>query len=128
MNANNFDLRGQLGRLLTGALSLDAFRQWFAKALWAAESDADDDTLNLAYLVENPIAELSGCHITEEQLIDAFRKDFEREYGMRPNGNLFSAGFRSRITITTGTMSKVIRLPIFVDEQSAGQRSVVVSA
>jgi hypothetical protein len=74
MNADDLDLRGQLGNLLAGELSLDAFRHWFASALWMAESDADEETLNFAYLVENHLAEFSGGHISENQLIDVLRR------------------------------------------------------
>jgi hypothetical protein len=76
MNADDFDLRGQLGKVLVGELSLDAFRHWFASALWTAESDANEETLKLAYLVENHLAELSGGHISETRLLEVLRQAY----------------------------------------------------
>jgi len=76
MNADDFDLRGQLGKVLAGELPLDAFRQWFASALWIAESEADEETLKFAYLVENHLAEFSGGHISEERLLDVLRQAY----------------------------------------------------
>jgi hypothetical protein len=81
MNADDFDLRGQLGKVLAGELSLDAFRQWFASALWIAESDADEETLNFALLVENHLAEFTGGHISEERLLDVMRQAYAERDG-----------------------------------------------
>jgi hypothetical protein len=76
MNADDFDLRGQLGKVLAGELPLDAFRHWFASALWRAESEADEETLKFVYLVENHLAELSGGHISETRLLEVLRQAY----------------------------------------------------
>lgn len=69
------DLLTHLGKLLRGERSLAAFRQWFANALWDREWSDDDDTLDFAYLVENRLAEYSGEHVSEDQLLHALRDD-----------------------------------------------------
>lgn len=62
------DLLPYLTRLLNGSLALDDFRHWFANALWDIESDGDPATIDLAYLVENRLAEFSGGHFDEARL------------------------------------------------------------
>lgn len=69
------DLLAHLGKLLRDELPLASFRQWFANALWEWEWADDDDTLDLAYLVENRLAEYSGEHISESELRQALRDD-----------------------------------------------------
>lgn len=65
------ELERQLGRLLHGGADPNTFRRWFASALWEAEGSADRDTLDLAYEIENIIAERSGAHISDAEMIDA---------------------------------------------------------
>jgi hypothetical protein len=65
------ELERQLGRLFHGGLSPYAFRRWFASALWDAERSSDAGTLTFAYEVENIIAERSGSHISDQEMIAA---------------------------------------------------------
>lgn len=76
------DLEAHLGRLLTGSLALDGFRQWFANALWEIEAEGSDDTIDLANLVENRLAEYSGGYISQAVLIDALRDDVANPRGV----------------------------------------------
>ena len=69
------DLESHLGTLLRGSLELDAFRHWFANALWEIEAEGSDDTIDLANLIENRLAEYSGGYISQEVLLDALRED-----------------------------------------------------
>lgn len=62
------------GSLLHGGLTPWAFRRWFASALWASEDAAGDDTLDFAYEIENIIAERSGDHITDDEMLGALRE------------------------------------------------------
>ena len=78
------ELERQLGSLFHGGLSPYDFRRWFASALWAAEGVADDDTLAFAYEVENIIAERSGDHITDGEIIDEMRRATVARYGRLP--------------------------------------------
>ncbi len=61
----------KLGRLFHGELSPYDVRRWFASTLWEAERSADDDTLAFAYRIENIIAERSGSHISDHEMIAA---------------------------------------------------------
>ena len=72
------DLLGHLGGMLSGRVPLDAFRHWFANALWALEESADEDTLDFAYLVENRLAEYSGGHVEAADLVRALRADLDQ--------------------------------------------------
>lgn len=76
------DLDAHLGKLLTGSLALDAFRQWFASALWEIEAEGSEDTIDLANLVENRLAEYSGGYISQSVLIDALRDDVAEARGI----------------------------------------------
>ena len=78
------ELERQLGSLLHGGLAPYDFRRWFASALWAAEGVADDDTLAFAYEVENIIAERTGEHITDDELLEALRAATVARYGRLP--------------------------------------------
>ena len=78
------ELERQLGSLLHGVLEPYAFRRWFASALWAAEGSADSDTLELAYEIENIIAERSGDHITDDEMVEAIRAAIVARYGAVP--------------------------------------------
>jgi len=68
------ELERHLGSLLHGGLTPWDFRRWFASALWASEGSADGDTLDFAYEIENIIAERSGDHITDDEMVDALRQ------------------------------------------------------
>lgn len=76
VDSADLDLRGHLASLLSGTMPLASFRHWFANALWSLEEAADDDTLDFAYLVENRLAEYSGGHITDDELLSVLRRDF----------------------------------------------------
>ena len=78
------DLERQLGSLLQGGLAPYDFRRWFASALWAAEGLADDDTLAFAYEIENIIAERSGDHITDREMVGALHEATVGHYGRVP--------------------------------------------
>ncbi len=80
------DLERQLGSLLRGGASPYAFRGWFASALWAAEGSANSDTLAFAYEIENIIAERSGDHITDDEMLGALRTAAIARYGDVPAG------------------------------------------
>ncbi|MGH2561943.1 MAG: hypothetical protein ACRDJH_23010 [Thermomicrobiales bacterium] len=80
------ELERQLGSLLHGGLEPYEFRRWFANALWAAEGSADDDTLKFAYEIENIIAERSGDHITDDELLGALSKATVARFGGIPAG------------------------------------------
>jgi len=67
-SAPDLDIRGHLTGLLAGDESLDAFRRWFAASIWCIEQLADDETAELAFAVENRLAEYSSGYITETQL------------------------------------------------------------
>lgn len=67
------ELERHLGSLLQGGQSPYEFRRWFAKALWAAEGSANGDALDFAYEIENIVAERSGDHITDDEMMDALR-------------------------------------------------------
>ncbi len=77
----DLDLRSHLGMLLSGALSLESFRHWFASALWDIEESTDDDTVEFAYLLENRLAEYSGGYVTDAELIAGLRADFLAHFG-----------------------------------------------
>jgi hypothetical protein len=76
------DLDAHLGRLLTGSLPLDDFRQWFANTVWEIEAEGSDDTIDLANLVENRLAEYSGGYISQAVLINALRDDVATARGV----------------------------------------------
>lgn len=76
----------ELGRLLHGGLTPYDFRRWFASALWEAERSADDDTLAFAYEVENIIAERSGSHITDREMVAALHAATVKRFGEIPAG------------------------------------------
>jgi len=57
------ELDRHLGSLLQGGLSPHEFRRWFASDPRAAEGSADE--------VENIVAERSGDHITDEEMLRA---------------------------------------------------------
>ena len=78
------DLERQLGNLLQGGVSPYAFRRWFASALWVAGGSADNDTLAFAYEIENIIAERSGDHITDDEMLGALRAAAAARYGDVP--------------------------------------------
>ncbi len=78
------ELERQLGSLFHGGLAPYDFRRWFASALWTAEGVADDDTLEFAYEVENIIAERSGDHITDDEMMEALRAASVARYGRLP--------------------------------------------
>lgn len=65
------ELARQLGSLFQGGLAPYDFRRWFASALWEAERSSNDDTLAFAYEIENIIAERSGSHISDQEMISA---------------------------------------------------------
>lgn len=75
------ELDRQLGSLLQGGLAPYDFRRWFASALWATDGLADDDTLALAYEIENIVAERSGDHITDDEMAEALREVTVARYG-----------------------------------------------
>ncbi|MGH2535156.1 MAG: hypothetical protein ACRDJW_23075 [Thermomicrobiales bacterium] len=60
-------------------------RRWFASALWAAEGSADD-TLKFDYEIENIIAERSGDHITDNEMLEALRQATVARFGGIPTG------------------------------------------
>lgn len=68
------ELERHLGSLLHGGSTPWEFRRWFASALWASEDSADGDTLDFAYEIENIIAERSGDHITDDEMLGALRQ------------------------------------------------------
>jgi hypothetical protein len=68
------ELERHLGDLLHGGSAPWEFRRWFASALWASEGSVDGDTLDFAYEIENIIAERSGDHITDAEMVDALRQ------------------------------------------------------
>ena len=80
------ELERQLGSLLHGGLAPYDFRRWFASALWAAEGSTDRDTLEFAYEIENIIAERSGEHITDDEMLGALRAASVARYGEIPAG------------------------------------------
>ncbi len=75
------DLERQLGSLLHGGLEPYEFRRWFANALWAAEGSDDEATLIFAYEIENIVAERSGEHITDQEMLAAIRAAATMHYG-----------------------------------------------
>lgn len=78
------DLERQLGSLLQGGLAPYDFRRWFASALWAADGVVGDDTRAFAYEIENVIAERSGDHITDDEMVEALREVIVARYGRVP--------------------------------------------
>ena len=80
------ELQRQLGSLLQGGLEPYDFRRWFASALWAAEGSADNDALDFAFEIENIIAERSGDHITDDEMVGALRAATVARYGGVPVG------------------------------------------
>ncbi|MDQ3695785.1 MAG: hypothetical protein M3464_19525 [Chloroflexota bacterium] len=75
------DLDEHLRWLLTGSLDTSGFRQWFASALWAIESKADEDTIEFASLVENRIAEYARGHVPDQVLLATLRADVAARTG-----------------------------------------------
>lgn len=67
------DLERDLSSLFQGGLTPYEFRRWFANALWEAEGSADKDALRFADEIENMVAERSGDHITDAELVEALR-------------------------------------------------------
>lgn len=78
------ELERQLSSLLHGGLMPWEFRRWFASALWASEGSADGDTLDFAYEIENIIAERSGDHITDGEMLGALRQAVVARHGKVP--------------------------------------------
>ena len=78
------ELETQLGSLLHGGLAPNDFRRWFASALWAAEGLADNDTLRFAYEIENIVAERSGDHITDGEMMEALREAIAAHHSRIP--------------------------------------------
>ena len=75
----------QLGSLLQRGLE-HGFRRGFASALWAAEGSADNDALDVAFELENIIAERSGDHITDGEMVGALRAATVARHGGVPVG------------------------------------------
>ncbi len=68
-------------KLLTRSLDIPGFRQWFASALWAIESKADEDTIEFASLVENRIAEYAHGYVPDQVLLATLRADVAARTG-----------------------------------------------
>ncbi len=84
------DLLAHLGKLLRDEVPLEDFRHWFSSALWEWEWADDDVTLDFAYLVENRLAEFSGGHLSERQLLRALREDVAAPLQTSPVGSSVS--------------------------------------
>lgn len=78
------EIERRLGSLLRGGSTPWEFRRWFASALWASENSADDDTLDFADEIENIIAERSGDHITDDEMLGALRQAADARPGTVP--------------------------------------------
>lgn len=77
------ELERHLGSLFHGGLTPWEFRRWFASALWASEGSAEGDTLDFAYEIENIIAERSGDHITDDEMMGALQASVRsRQHGI----------------------------------------------
>jgi hypothetical protein len=69
------DIRRQLAGLLAGTVDLYEFQRWFATASIAVELHGTDADVDLSNRVENLLAEYTGDHINERQLLDALREE-----------------------------------------------------
>ncbi len=69
------DLRLQIAGLLDGMIDLDQFQEWFARFQTAIElrgSEADLDLLGRVMLL---LAEYTGNHISQPELLNALRSE-----------------------------------------------------
>ena len=69
------DLRRQVAALLDGAIDLNQFQDWFMLSETAIEQRGTDEEVDLLGQVTLLLAEYSGDHISESQLLDALRSE-----------------------------------------------------
>jgi hypothetical protein len=67
------DLRRQIAALLDGMIDLDQFQDWFLMAETAIEQRGSEEDVDLLDQVILLLAEYTGDHIDESQVLDALR-------------------------------------------------------
>jgi hypothetical protein len=73
--------RRHLAGLLLQEESLDTFVDWFIHALWDIEHRAGDEDIDLAWRIENRLAERSSGYVTDAELLAGLRDD-AREFAL----------------------------------------------
>lgn len=68
------DIQVHLSRYLSNTTTLEQFRNWFDAETWGLAADPDSPTRRLAGEIELRIAELTGGHLTEDQLRNLLRR------------------------------------------------------
>lgn len=67
-------IRENLGRYLSGELSLDHFEDWLVQRSWNMHKDSDESAQKLASAVELRLAEHSSGHLDDAALRDELRQ------------------------------------------------------
>ncbi len=62
-----------LAMYLNGKIPLDLFEDWVVENTWNIHLDRDVEAMQLAYAIEESLAEYSSGHISESQLRDEFK-------------------------------------------------------
>lgn len=75
MAGSSADILRQLAALLDGTINLDQFQRWFASAATAIELHGDDTEVDLSNRVLNLLAQYTGDHISESDVMRALRNE-----------------------------------------------------
>jgi hypothetical protein len=76
------DLRGHLGLLLDGSLSVPEFWTWFVRIESAMESCASDDMFDLYLAVEAVFAEFTSGHLGQRRLLERIALEVQAHGGL----------------------------------------------
>ena len=76
MDGSSRDLRLQIAGLVGGKIDLNQFQTWIARAEADIELFGMDEDVDLLDRVTNLLAEYTGNHITEHDVIDTLRAEF----------------------------------------------------